>query len=140
MQTIVNKAEKLKIEKQIIDWKMRVAALYSNIETWLLNSEYKLKNGAKLTMYEELMAQFEIPATAIETKNVYKEKAFILTLKPRGLWIIGANGRIDVLTTTGNYILMDFAAQYETPQWKLFNGVNKNGIAFTKPAFLNLLK
>ncbi len=140
MQAIENKVDKRQIEKRVSDWKKRVAGLYSNINIWLKGSEYSLKDGHKLTMYEELMSQFDIPATEIDTKDVYKGKTFILTLKPKGLWIIGANGRIDILTTKGNYMLVDYAEQFETPKWKLFNGDKKNAVEFTKPAFLNLLK
>ena len=140
MQTIENTVDKQQIEKRVSDWKERVSGLYSNINVWLNDSEYSLKDGHKLTMYEELMSQFDIPATEIDTKDVYAGKTFILALKPRGLWLIGVNGRIDILTTKGNYMLVDNAEQFKTPQWKLFNGDKKNGVEFTKPTFLNLLK
>ena len=140
MQTVENKIDKQLIEKRVSDWKKRIAELYSNINTWLSDSEYALKVGHKLTMYEELMAHYDVPATEIDTKDVYKGKTFILAFKPRGLWIIGANGRIDILTTNGNYILVDSAAPFETPQWKLFNGDRNNGVEFTESTFLKLLK
>jgi hypothetical protein len=78
-------------------------------------------------MYEELMSQFGIPASEIDTADVHKGKHFILSIKPKGLWIIGANGRIDILTTKGSYMLVDTADEFSKPQWKLLNGNKKNG-------------
>ena len=140
MQEIEDKVDKRQIERQVSDWKRRVAKLYSEISTWLKNTEYTLKNGHKLIMYEELMAQFGIPSTEIDTMDIYNGKSFILTLKPKGLWIIGANGRVDILTTNGNYMLVDKAEHFAPPQWKLFNGDKKNGVEFSKETFIKLLK
>ena len=131
--------DKQHVEKRVDDWKKRVADLYSTIRTWLIDSEYSLKPGPKLTMFEELMSRFSVPPTDIETADVFKNKSFILTLKPKGLWIIGVNGGINILTTKGNYLLVDYAKEFETPQWKLFNGVKKNGVEFSKQTFLQLL-
>ena len=128
------------VEKRVADWKKRVADLYSTIKTWLIDSEYSLKLGPKLTMFEELMSRFSVPPTDIDTADVFKNKSFILTLKPQGLWIIGVNGRIDILTMKGNYQLVDYANQFETPKWKLFSGAKKNGVEFSKQTFLQLLK
>ena len=140
MQQTVKKVDKQQVEKRVRDWKKRVSDLYSTIKLWLKESEYSLKPGPKLTMYEELMSQFKVPSTEVDTADIYKDKTFVLTIKPNGLWIIGANGRIDILSTKGNYMLVDFAEQFETPQWKLFNGDKKNGVEFNKQTFFQLVK
>ena len=140
METIETKLDKRYVQKRISDWKMRVSKLFSLIKEWLKNSEYNLKPGAKLMMYEELMSQFDIPAVEIDTVDIYKQKDFILTIKPKGLWMIGANGRIDILTTKANYTLIDTSEQFETPKWKLFNGNKLIGMDFDKQTFLRLLK
>lgn len=140
MQETEKKVDRQQVEKRVRDWKKRVTDLYSTIKLWLKDSEYSLKSGSKLTMYEELMSQFNIPATDIDTADIYKDKNFVLTIKPKGLWIIGANGRIDILTTKGNYLLVDNAEQFEVPKWKLFNGDKKNGVEFSKQTFFQLLK
>jgi len=139
MKKTINKIDKQEIEKRVRDWKQRISDLYSEIKLWLNGSEYSIKYGPKLTMYEELMAQFKVHSTEIDTADIYKNNRIILTIKPKGLWVIGANGRVDVLSTKGNYMLVDFAEQFETPQWKLFNGDKKNGVEFTNQTFLQLL-
>lgn len=140
MQKIEKKIDKQQVEKRIRDWKKRVAELYSIIKVWLSDTEYTLKAGPKLRMYEEQMSKFDVPATNIETADIYKNKNFILTIKPKGLWVIGANGRIDILSTKGNYMLVDFAEKFEPPKWKLFNGDKKNGAEFNKQTFFQLLE
>ena len=37
-------------------------------------------------------------------------------------------------------MLVDFAEQFETPKWKLFNGNKNNGVEFNKQTFIQLLK
>ena len=69
--------DKSHVEKQVKDWEKRVNDLYSEIQIWLKNSDYSLKPGRKLSMYEELMAQFNIKPKEIETANIYKEKKYI---------------------------------------------------------------
>lgn len=140
MQETMTEINKQHVEKRVRDWKKRVTDLYSDIKIWLKDTEYSFKVGSKVTMYEELMSQFGVPATEIDTADIHKSKQFILTIKPKGLWIIGANGRIDILTTKGSYLLMDSAEQFSKPQWKLFNGDKRNGIDFNKQTFLQLLK
>lgn len=50
-----SKVDKRHVEKRVKDWKKRISDLYSNIKLWLKNSDYSLKHGPKLTMFEELM-------------------------------------------------------------------------------------
>ncbi|MDP3148050.1 MAG: hypothetical protein Q8N83_02865 [Ignavibacteria bacterium] len=133
------KVDKQHVEKRVDDWKKRVSVLFSTIELWLMESDFYIKRGSKLKMYEELMSEFKIRATDIETADIYKDNKIVLTIKPKGLWIVGANGRIDLLSTKGNYTLVDFAEQFEPPQWKLFNSDKKNGVTFTKQLFFQLL-
>lgn len=140
MQDTIKKVDKQQVEKRVRDWKKRVSELYSTMKIWLKDSEYSLKVGPKVIMYEGLMSQFDVPSTEIDTIDIYKGKNFVLTLKPKGLWIIGANGRIDILSIVGSYTLVDLAEPFEVPNWKLFNGDKKNGIEFNKQTFFKLLK
>lgn len=131
--------DKHHVEKRVRDWKKRVSDLYSTIKFWLKDSGYSFKYGSKLSMYEELMSQFQVQPTEIDTADIYKNNKLILTIKPKGLWVVGANGRIDILSAKGNYLLVDFSEQFKTPKWKLFNGEKKNGVEFTKETFLQIL-
>jgi len=134
------KVDKAHVEKRVKDWKKRISDLYAAVKDWTRHTEYSLKTGGKLTIYEELMAQFNVHPAQVDTADIYKEERIILTIKPKGLWIIGANGIIDILSAKGSYIIVDIAEQFKTPKWKLFNGDKRNGVDLTKQSFLNLLK
>ena len=141
IQETENKVDKQQVELRVADWKKRVTDLYDEINNWLNNSDYTLRVGSKLMMNEELMSKFGVPKTEIETADIYnKDKKIVLTFKPNGLWIIGANGRIDILSKKGNYLLVDFAQQFEEPLWKLFKDTKKDGLEFNQLEFLKLLK
>jgi hypothetical protein len=64
------------VDKHLVE--KRVADLYSTIKTWLIDSEYSLKLGPKLTMFEELMSRFSVPPTDIDTADVSKTKVLSL--------------------------------------------------------------
>lgn len=127
------------IQLRVEDWKKRVSNLYLNLSTWLENTDYTLKKGPKLIMYESLMEKFNVPVTEIETVDILKGKSYILSIKPKGLWIIGANGRLDLLSINKNYILVDTAEQFQNPLWHLFGNDKKKGILFNKEIFLKIL-
>ena len=131
--------DKEHIERRIEDWKERISNLYKTIESWLDGSDFKIRRGPDSVMFEELMATFEVPATKIPTIDILKGKKFKMSVKPKGLWIIGANGRIDLTTLLNTVILVDTAEQFQEPHWKLYNNSKTNGVDFNKEVFLQLL-
>lgn len=133
------KIDKSHVERRVRDWKKRISELYATIRAWTKQSEYSIKAGGKIVMYEEQMAQFNVQAVEIDTADIYKDEKIVLTIKPKGLWTIGVNGRIDILSIRGSYMIVDAAEQFKTPKWKLYNG-DKKGVDFTKQSFLQLLK
>jgi|DEB19_MinimDraft_2_1074335.scaffolds.fasta_scaffold42171_1 hypothetical protein len=135
------KINKTHIEKRVRDWKNRINALYSNITNeWLKGSEYSTKQGLPVSMYEPLMQTYTVNATEVDTLDIYRSGLLILTLKPKGLWMIGANGRIDILTNHGSYILVDLAEQFNSPEWKYVD-INRRSIRkeFNREILLQLL-
>ena len=125
--------------KRISDWKKRISDLYATIDNWLINTEYNIKPGPKTIMYEELMSLYNLEATKLDTIDILRGRIFVMSIKPKGLWIIGANGRIDLLSLSNNVILVDIAKQFEQPQWKLYDNNKLKGVDFNSDIFLNLL-
>jgi hypothetical protein len=128
------------IQKRVDDWKKRINNLYDNIAQWIeYDSNFKIRRINDLSMYEELMANFNVPATKIESADILYKNKLILTFKPYGLWIIGANGRIDLINKSGNIILVDTANHFEEPLWKLHIKNTSKGSEFSKDTFLKLI-
>ncbi|MEX0812939.1 MAG: hypothetical protein WD048_12040 [Chitinophagales bacterium] len=134
----VNKAH---VQRRVRDWKRRVSKLYKDIQNWLTDKpEYTLVTGQPMRMFEEPMEQFVVQPQNIDTADLFKDKQLLLTFKPKGLWVIGANGRIDIISRKGNYILIDYSEQFEKPKWHIYTTQDrKNGKPFNKTELLNIL-
>jgi len=60
--------------------------------------------------------------------------------RPLGLWVIGANGRVDVFTEKAAPMLVDAADPFKTPIWKLyFSKSPREAIEFNKDSFNRIL-
>lgn len=130
------------LEKRIEDWESRIQGLYRDIEKWLGDEpEYSVRRKGHVCMYEELMDQFNIPEKQMPVLEIIKEGKPAATFKPKGLWVIGANGRIDIFSKSGSYILVDRSAEFETPEWQVYSsGDKKSGECFTKDFLGSILE
>lgn len=129
------------IRLRINDWKNRIENLYSLIEEWISGKPgYKIKIINDLIMYEELMKNFELPSEILKSADLLFNDNLLLTLKPFGLWIIGANGRIDIISRSGNFILVDYSDKFQKPDWKIYLKNKKENYSFSRDLFLKLIE
>ncbi len=129
------------IINRVQDWKKRVYNLILLIKEWTdERSDLEVKFAEKSTMYEEMMYNFGISKCKLDTANVYKNGSLVLAIKPNGLWILGGNGRVDILTRIGNYILIDVSEQFQPSEWKIFLKNNqKSAVSFNKEVFFQII-
>jgi hypothetical protein len=102
--------------ERLRDWRDRVHKLYDAIERELQGSPFRSNREGKHTSSEELLqrvgvTESEQPQIDI-LRVVRSDGANAAVLYPRGLWIIGANGRIDLRITPSvgsseTYMLVD---------------------------------
>ena len=132
---------KVHVQRRVKDWKSRVSNLYKDIQNWLADKpEYTLVSGHPMRMFEELMEQFGVQPLDVDTADLFKDSHLLLTFKPKGLWVIGANGRVDIISRKGSYILVDYSDQFEKPKWHIYNTQDrKNSMPFNKKELLNIL-
>ena len=133
-------------DQDIIDrarnWKQRVYSLYEQIRSWLKNTDFNLEEsepvnfpGVKERVYG-LEKPFEIP-----TADIYKQGKVIASLKPKGLWAIGSNGRIDLLNRSNPVILIDQAVNQDEPYWEIVYGEHRKiRQPLSKNVFLDVLQ
>lgn len=133
--------DKKYINSRVNDWKKRIDGLYSEIGKWIKNrSEFHIKEGTEERMHENLMECFNVSATTLPTRDIYHSNRLYLSIKPRNLWVLGANGRIDFLSKKGSFILVDKAEHFQKPDWHLFTPSDKRkGKSFTQEVFLKIL-
>lgn len=139
VETEITKSD---LHRRIRDWKERISALYDMIAEWLRSEgEYRCKRRPRAHMYEELMDRFSVRPQTLEELDVYRGDDLVATVKPVGLWVIGANGRLDILTKDGATILVDKAEKFRKPQWVAYGHSNgKEGHRFDKHYFVRLIE
>ncbi len=128
------------IKNRINDWKSRIASLFADIQTWANNYQgYSSHAGRPTVMNEELMQTFEVPAQQINTLDIIHNGTTVLFIKPKGLWTIGANGRIDILSKKGSFMVIDSAQHFHPPLWRLYGSDTKASSVFDQQTFSNIL-
>ena len=92
------------VHARVGGWRDRINALYQQLKGWS-PAEYKWDTTQHLTMYEEMMKNYgvdpiELPVLSINDRSGWKAKII-----PYGLWIIGGDGRLDLLTGARRYLI-----------------------------------
>lgn len=129
------------INRRVSDWQNRVSELIQTLKEWTKdNPIINILASRKQKMHEGMMKTFEVPMREIESADIQKNGKTVIVLKSFGLWVMGANGRVDLLTATGNFVLVDQSDAFEKPRWNLYLKNNKKqGVEFTKESFNQLL-
>ena len=70
-------------------------------------------------MHEELMKEYGVPSTAVPILVITDRGKQIAKIVPRGLWIIGLNGRLDLYSGSGHFIVLDRAPNFSPPDWHI---------------------
>ena len=106
------------IARRVEDWAERVANLYAMIGGWLPDG-WQAREGKPVWMHEELMRKFGIGRKEMPTLVLVGQADNAARLEPRGLWIIGGNGRIDLKRDGRRYLMVDMAKNFEAPDWRV---------------------
>ena len=108
------------IQRRVDDWEERSEpSSTSAIGDWLPDG-WEARPGAPVVMHEPLMRKFGMDAKAdADARTAHDRAGHVARLKPRGLWIIGENGRIDFKHEGHYYYLMDTADNFEQPNWEV---------------------
>ncbi len=106
------------ISRRVNDWIQRVKNLYTEIGEWLPDG-WTAQEGESVCMHEEMMRRFNVASRQIPTLLLVNGSGNSARLEPRGLWIIGANGRIDMKFGSRHYLIVDVAGSFETPDWQV---------------------
>ena len=105
------------VHRRVDEWERRVRDLIAAIEQWLPDG-WSAHPGQPMRMNEELMRKFAVPARSIPTSRLVHLAGDTADLEPRGLWIIGANGRVDLTHGDERFLLLDVAGNFQPPAWQ----------------------
>jgi hypothetical protein len=104
------------VQQRVDDWSQRIEDLYSRVERQL-PSGWAAKRGATVNMREDLMKRLGVPQRDLPTLELLQDGIVRVRFRPYGLWIIGTNGRIDLVKGQERFFLLDHARTFEAADW-----------------------
>lgn len=123
------------VEERVQDWKDRLHTLFQDVRAWAVENGWRVDDSGTVGMHEELMRRFGVPATEQPTLRLDGDRGYAL-FKPKGLRVIGANGRIDLYTSKGTFIIVDLAERGAAPRWTIFRASQKREGDRLKPGII----
>ena len=106
------------VERRVEDWARRIEELYGTIGSWLPPT-WSAVSGKRVQMYEEPMREVGLPPRDLPVLTLMKDGEPVAAIEPRGLWIIGANGRLDLTRGDAHYLIVDTANNFDVSRWRL---------------------
>jgi hypothetical protein len=106
------------VQRRADDWSARIEVFYDQITSWL-PAGWSAGRSGTVEMQEELMLEYNLPPRKLPKLDILKDTSLVGTIEPRGLWIIGTNGRLDFVLKGRRYVIIDMAKPFEIPQWQI---------------------
>lgn len=128
------------VVRRVADWAQRVDALYQQLEAWLPVG-WTVKREHSTTLNEELMQKYQVPAHAFPVLSLDYKGQRSVVIEPRGLWIIGANGRLDIMSEAGHHVIVDLAEIFAPSDWRIASLADRRTLSpLTREAFLAAIR
>ena len=64
-----------------------------------------------------MMRKFHVPGRYIPVLDLLHAGVPEAYIEPRGLWIIGVNGRLDLIRDPRHFVIVDNAKSFGRPKW-----------------------
>lgn len=117
--------ERQQVIEEVDDWLRRVEQLYSDVREWLEDDkDLRCEQARTVTVSEEMMREFAVADRDLPVLDVLRDDQVVASFVPRGLWLIGAWGRVDVITRDRTWILLAMK-QRDDFEWKLASSENR---------------
>lgn len=113
------KLDSAHVEQRAKKWISDVSQLFDQAASWATALRFTTEHKPYTPMHEELMQRFGVKSLPQTLLAISKGKTVVATLIPIGLWVIGANGRIDLLTVKQNFMLINAAPYPDAADWKI---------------------
>lgn len=117
--------ERNSVVKEVEDWSRRIERLYAQVREWVDdNGDLRLEQTRTVTMSEEMMQKFAVTDRELPILDVLRGDQVVTSFVPRGLWLIGAWGRIDIITKERTWILVAIKNKNEL-EWRLVSSEDR---------------
>ena len=119
-----------KSKKEFDIYIKNIDILFKNIEKWLKPSKLKISRS-KIEINEEAAGKYKIDKLKINDNN----KKNVADVVPIAAWVIGANGRVDLVGKYDRTILVNLEkdksensiSETNKKESTLYNSINKSG-------------
>jgi hypothetical protein len=127
--------------EEVDDWVHRIDALYEDVCAWLNDKpNLRFDRSRSVVMSEELMQKFAVTDRELSVLDIIDGDQVVASFVPRGLWLIGSWGRIDIITRDQTRIL-DRLRTNGKLEWRLVSSESRRRTEpFDKSALLATLK
>lgn len=125
--------------ERVNDWEHRITALFDQVDRWATHSNFQTDRTRKVLMSEDLMQKFAVPDRELPVLDILSGGETVASFVPAGLWLIGANGRIDVITHEGARTLIDNAKELKPSDWIILGASRREFKPFDEAAFRALV-
>jgi len=129
------------VVEEVEDWVHRVEFLYDDVQTWLgERPDLRCEQSRSIVTSEELMQQFAVTDREIPVLDVLDADQVVASFVPRGLWLIGSWGRVEIITRDRTHVLLALGGSNNL-EWRLVvsSEDRRQTIPFDKAALLALV-
>jgi hypothetical protein len=132
--------DRSRVVEEVEDWVHRVGALYEDVRAWLGDRpDLRCEQSRSVIMSEEMMQQFAVPDRDIPVLDILDVDQVIASFVPRGLWMIGSWGRIDIITRDRTRVLVALGGMGSL-EWRLVSPEDRQRmVPFDNEALLALI-
>jgi hypothetical protein len=118
--------ERNQVVDEVEDWVRRIERLYAQVRKWIDDkSDLRLEQTRTVTMSEDMMRKFGVTDRELPILDVLRGDQVVTSFVPRGLWLIGAWGRIDIITKERTWILVAIKKDNEF-EWRLVSSEDRH--------------
>jgi hypothetical protein len=134
-----------RVASRVANWLGRLRELRNKIQGWIAESDIdglQIIDKPPALMHEELMRRFRVDAAKMPVYEISRDGRRLMRVQPKGLWVIGANGRVDLVTKAASLILVDASEPGSpAPDWEIYrSSQGQPRTPLNRDTFLDLLR
>ena len=131
--------DRAKVVAEVEQWGRRIDTLYNEVETWAREDGFTVTRDRTVPMSEELMQTFAVPDRDMPILDLVEGETPVMSMVPSGLWLIGMNGLVDVITRRGTFRLAGLPPPSDHPVWTLVDFRKDTRVAWGREPFRSVL-
>jgi hypothetical protein len=136
-------ARRQRVERRVEDWLRRLDDLKVLIGRWTADDPLiEIVDRPSVPMNEDPVREYGVEARAMPSFDVLAERRPAVRCKPKGLWTLGGNGRVDLVTPASALILVDRSEPLSSPRrWTVYRPRDRTrGIALDGEVFRHVVE